>query len=191
MINTWFISDTHFGHKNIIEYQKEERPFNTLEEMHEVIIERWNKVVNPKDKVYHLGDFAFGKKNIQIAERLNGHKRLVMGNHATYLASEYLPYFEKLYGAFHWGQCILTHIPVHPDMLGSRFFLNVHGHLHSKKVRTNNNWKIPGTVKVVNGEVILEDPEDINYFNVSCEQNNLTPIHADIILDRVNQINKE
>lgn len=41
MINTWFIGDTHFGHANILQFEKDARPFETLEEMHEVIIERW------------------------------------------------------------------------------------------------------------------------------------------------------
>ena len=79
MINTWFISDTHFKHKNILEYEKEARPFNTVEEMNEKIIDNWNHTVGIKDIVYHLGDFAFGKNNISIAARLHGRKRLVLG----------------------------------------------------------------------------------------------------------------
>jgi len=172
MINTWFISDTHFGHKNILEYEKEARPFSCLEEMHEVMIDRWNSVVNRKDIIYHLGDFAFGRRNIQIAERLNGKKKLIMGNHDIYSSSDYIKYFDKLYGVIFWNKCILSHMPVSEDGLCVRWFLNVHGHLHSKNVldKDNSNW------------------HDINYFNVSCEQNNLTPIHEDIILNRLKRV---
>ena len=64
--------------------------------MHEVMIDRWNSVVRPNDIIYHLGDFAFGRHNIKIAERLNGKKRLIMGNHDTYSTADYLSYFDKL-----------------------------------------------------------------------------------------------
>lgn len=183
MINTWFISDTHFGHQNILEYEKEARPFSSLEEMNEVMIDRWNKVVKDKDIVFHLGDFAFGRSNISIASRLKGKKRLVMGNHDTYPVTEYLPYFDRVFGMIHYKQCVLSHIPVHVDSLGSRWMLNIHGHLHSKVVMSN--------------EIIAPDKEypmnwcmipDKNYFNVSCEQNNLTPIHLDVIIDRLKEI---
>lgn len=176
MQETWFISDTHFGHENILEYEKEARPFSCLEEMHEVMIERWNNVVKPGDILYHLGDFAFGRHNIAIAERLNGKKRLVMGNHDTYPSSLYLNYFEKLYGCLFWHGCILSHMPVHPNGLGSRWLLNVHGHLHSKKVT------------YMSEESISVPTEDLNYFNVSCEQNNLTPIHRDKIMERLKEL---
>lgn len=180
MINTWFTSDTHFGHTNILEYEKEYRPFSSVEEMNETIIDRWNSVVRDTDIVWHLGDFCFGKNNIRIAERLKGKKRLILGNHDAYSSRDYLEFFEKLFGAFFWKRCILTHIPVHPNNLGSRAFLNVHGHLHSNNVTT----------------VIMEDTpcetiiNDENYFNVSCEQNNLTPIHSDIIMERIKEISE-
>lgn len=175
MIDTWFISDTHFGHANILEFEKEARPFSSLEEMHEVMIERWNSVVKQKDIVYHLGDFAFGRSNIAIANRLNGVKRLVMGNHDTFPISEYLAYFDRVFGVIHWKQCVLSHIPVHPDNLASRWMLNIHGHLHSKKVRIKS-WNP------------VCERDDLNYFNVSVEQNNLTPIHKDIIMERLKEI---
>lgn len=81
MANIYFCSDTHFGHANIIKYSN--RPFYSIEEMNESLINNWNSVVKPNDIVYHLGDFAFlPYKNLkQIARRLNGIKHFIMGNH--------------------------------------------------------------------------------------------------------------
>ncbi len=179
MIETFFTSDTHFGHKNILEYEKDARPFSTIEEMNEIIIERWNSVVTNKDIVYHLGDFAFGRRNINIASRLNGKKRLVMGNHDTYPSAEYLAHFDKLYGVVFWERCVLSHVPVHPNGLGSRWLLNVHGHTHSKNVKINSFDYM---------DMGLKTPADRNYFNVSVEQNNLMPFHRDEIMKRLKEI---
>lgn len=183
MVDVWFTSDTHFGHVNILEYEKEARPFSTIDEMNEVLVDRWNKVVKPKDIIYHLGDFAFGKHNVFYASRLNGIKRLVMGNHDTYPAELYLNHFHKLYGTVFYERCILSHVPVHPSVLGSRWLLNVHGHLHSKKIQLNGlkeHCEFFG--------INLKDDSDQNYFNVSCEQNNLTPIHRDAIMERIKEL---
>ena len=161
MMQTWFTSDTHFSHTNILTFEAEARPFATIEEMNETLIERWNSCVRPQDTIYHLGDFCFGgEQNIAIAARLNGHKRLVLGNHDRYPITEYAKYFEKIYGVKFWEGCILTHVPVHPgNMQGEkrRCVLNLHGHLHSKK---------------------MKEPE---YFNCSVENHDLTPVHADVI----------
>lgn len=78
---TFVIADTHFGHKNVIDY--ENRPFGSIEEMDNFIINQWNSVVGNEDIVYVLGDFSFynSEKTKQIFSRLKGIKRLVMGNH--------------------------------------------------------------------------------------------------------------
>lgn len=70
--HTFFTSDTHFGHANIIRFCK--RPFENVEEMNEALIENWNKVVSDDDTVFHLGDFAFGGSNVwkEIIPRLKG-----------------------------------------------------------------------------------------------------------------------
>ncbi len=83
MKNIYFTSDHHFGHKNILKFT--ERPFATVEEMDEVLIERWNSKVGPDDEVYHLGDMGLcsqGKLR-KILERLNGKIYLIKGNHES------------------------------------------------------------------------------------------------------------
>lgn len=77
----FFTSDTHFYHTNILKYCN--RPFSTVEDMNEAIINRWNSVI-PKDGiVIHCGDFSFctPKKTKEIIDRLNGTIILVCGNH--------------------------------------------------------------------------------------------------------------
>lgn len=77
---TYFIADTHFGHKKIIEMCN--RPFSSIEEMNSVIIERWNKKVKGNDTVYVLGDMFFKCKYPEpILKQLKGRKRLLIGNH--------------------------------------------------------------------------------------------------------------
>lgn len=194
MIETWFTSDTHFGHKNILEYEKEARPFETVEEMNETLIDNWNKTVRPKDIIYHLGDFAFGRVNIGIADRLNGRKRIIMGNHDCYDHRLYMVHFERMFGCIFWKRCILTHIPVHPANLGSRAFLNVHGHLHSKRIqKAVEGWheiesrNHAGTI-LVRRPFDTEFEDDLNYFNVSVEHHNLTPVNSSVIMDRLKEI---
>lgn len=80
-MTTWFTSDTHLGHANIIKYCN--RPFRDTDHMDEEIIRRWNETVSPEDTVYHLGDIALGKiaDSLPKVARLNGHKIAVLGNH--------------------------------------------------------------------------------------------------------------
>ncbi len=80
-MKTFFTSDNHFGHFKIIEHCN--RPFSSLEEMEEKMVERWNGVVTNNDRVYCLGDFGF-KNTISAAKhfsRLKGKKILISGNH--------------------------------------------------------------------------------------------------------------
>ena len=67
-----FTSDHHFGHKKILEYTN--RPFETVDEMDEAMIARWNEKVGSDDEVYHLGDVGLSSsgKLRNILDRLNG-----------------------------------------------------------------------------------------------------------------------
>ena len=56
-MKTFFTSDLHFGHENVIKF--DERPFNSVEEMDEELIKRWNNKVGKGDIVYVLGDLIW------------------------------------------------------------------------------------------------------------------------------------
>lgn len=58
MADTWFTSDFHLGHFNIIRYCN--RQFADTQEMNEAIVERMNASVKPNDVLYFLGDFCMG-----------------------------------------------------------------------------------------------------------------------------------
>ncbi len=79
--HTFFTSDTHFNHANIIRFCN--RPFKDVEQMNDVMIANWNSVIGKDDTVFHLGDFCLGgaAEWTKILDRLNGKIYLIMGNH--------------------------------------------------------------------------------------------------------------
>lgn len=166
-MNIFLISDTHFNHANIITFKNSDgtplRPFSSIEEMNETLIDNWNRVVGKSDKVYHLGDVAF--KNAasldSVFPRLNGDKVLIKGNHDILKPSVYLKYFRDIRAYHQLDKLLLAHVPIHPASL-DRWRGQIHGHLH-------NN--------VVN---------DRKYFNVSVERINYTPISFEQIREYFN-----
>ena len=126
MPNIFFISDTHFGHKNIIKFTDSNnnpiRPFNNVEEMDECMADRWNAVVRPNDRVFHLGDGVINRRCLPILDRLNGKKVLIKGNHDIFKLKDYTPYFEDIraYKVMPKNGIICSHIPLHVDCV-SRF----------------------------------------------------------------------
>lgn len=169
MPNIFLTSDTHFGHSGVTKFLRKDgitklRPFDTVEEMDEVLVQNWNKVVRPQDKVYHLGDVLINRRAFTTLSRLNGDKVLVRGNHDIYKDHEYYKYFRSLRGyvVFQGMNWICSHIPIHTSQF-TRYKLNIHGHLHDKLARLDD------------GNV------DPRYFNVSVEQTNYTPISLEEI----------
>ena len=166
MSNIWFISDTHFNHKNILSFFSTEtnervRSFNSVEEMNETLVKNWNDNIKPNDKVYHLGDVIFGK-DFSILNRLNGKKRLIIGNHDDFMNKEFQFHFEKVlfWKRFKEHKFFVTHVPIFRE-IGD---VNVHGHLHEKS--------------------------DVSPFhkNISVERTNFTPLHLDDVLKRIKGI---
>ena len=124
-------ADLHFGHKNIIAY--ENRTFSSVEEMDEALVTRWNEVVQPEDTVYLLGDVSFyGKEQTRwLVELLQGHKRLVMGNHDTHPTRWYRDCgFEEVYDCpiLFREFFLLSHEPLYLNT--NMPYGNIFGHVH-------------------------------------------------------------
>ena len=89
-MRTFFSSDTHFFHHNILAYTERDKLWDSVEDMNEGLINRWNSVVGKGDRVFIIGDVALGGKSkakllAEILKRLHGTKFLVPGNHDTYI----------------------------------------------------------------------------------------------------------
>lgn len=131
----YFISDTHFNHINVIEYCN--RPFKNIQEMNNAIIDKWNETVKDNDIVYHLGDFALGKKEDinDLVSKLKGKIYLVRGNHDNWSASTYeklgLNILRNPPIRLDEYKLILSHTPI-PDKLIPAEYINIHGHIHNK-----------------------------------------------------------
>ena len=125
----------------------EPRSFSSIEEMNEVIIERWNKKVKPDDKVYLLGDVMLNdnEKGLEYASRLNGKIMFLRGNHDTIARTQLLwrlPNWE--YGGLALQEKInghhfyFSHYPTITCSLDNgaplkQILINIHGHVHSKQ----------------------------------------------------------
>lgn len=138
--NIWVTSDTHFNHENILNFKDSKgnpvRTFGSVKEMNEALVENWNSVVKQGDKVYHLGDVFFGPKDEfkKLWPKLNGSKRLIVGNHDDIKFLSSGGFFQKvsMWRVFSEFGLLLTHTPQHQSALtGKRNgLLNVHGHIH-------------------------------------------------------------
>ena len=170
MADTWLVSDTHFNHELILTFKdyvgKPVRPFDSVDQMNQCMLDNWNDTVKPGDTVYHLGDVLFGmNKEFWLAEhfaKLPGKKHLILGNHDNpkFLA----PFFKSIKLWSELPGMVLSHAPMHEQTLkeSHRFkdgILNVHGHIHT-------NACPPGPYKCVSVEQINFTPLDVEEINV-------------------------
>lgn len=171
--NKWFISDTHFFHANILKFVDDKghriRPFNSLEEMHETMVERWNGLIKDNDFVYHLGDvtFQYHRPFQELMYRLKGDKRLIVGNHDKLKQEGLLKHFSKVmfWHGFKEEDFTATHFPMLLGSLRDGHF-NVHGHIHQSHM------------------------EDLHYINVSVEVRNYFPVNIDTIVEEIKTANR-
>lgn len=134
--NFWLVSDTHFGHKELVKYVRKD--YKTPDEMNEQIIKDWNEVIGPNDVVIHLGDFALDISQSEmkdIVSRLNGKKVMIAGNHEKKNIESNRHFYNKVgfdeteseREFLAVGKLMLSHEPVLIIPDGS---FNIHGHYH-------------------------------------------------------------
>lgn len=158
----YFIADTHFGHR--IAHIAFSRPFRSITEMDNALVDNWNNSVLPDDDVYIAGDFALCNPEYaaEIISRLCGRKHLAVGNHdKDWLTPELRDTFEEvapfLECEVDGKEAVVCHYPM-LEWPGSRHgaFL-IYGHIH------NANWG--GTYDLIRQVPnTLNAGVDINYY---------------------------
>lgn len=154
-----FTSDTHYFHRNILLPTYADRPFSSVEEMNEALIERFNEVVKPGELVIHSGDFAFqvGNKREEIKEiirRLDPDRIIVVkGNHDSKpklldLGFKYV--YDEMYLTVDGIRLWVNHFPLylHDDRVELQrpkasmpWDIAIHGHRHSRPEETlSRKW---------------------------------------------------
>jgi calcineurin-like phosphoesterase family protein len=135
--------DTHFAHKWVIKYSN--RPFETYEQMDAAIIDNINNVVEVKDTLIHVGDFAMYKKYEEYRKRIKC-KNIILcrGNHDHDISRNRLETIfsrvEDIFVLKHEGKVyVFSHYPfkVWPQRHYGAF--NVHGHCHGNLVNPEPN----------------------------------------------------
>ncbi len=158
----YFTSDLHLGHQNIIRHC--DRPFQSADEMDEVLISNWNNRVTNNDTVYILGDLIFRsrKKPDEYLTQLKGKKHLIVGNHDRQWISKCSldRYFESvsnlLYISDGQHQITLCHYPMMSWPHAKRCYM-VFGHIHNNT--DADYWRL-----IENSDQMLNAGVDINKF---------------------------
>lgn len=169
---TFFISDTHFGHENILHLAN--RPFEDVREMKNEMIDRWNKTVGDRDLVYHLGDFAWkGEDPYDILTWLNGTIVILQGNHdpkpspANCPEFRSSPYFET---TLRGTKFVLCHYPIESWNGMYKGAIHLHGHTHGHEFDRSFSH---------------DGKKTFRRFNVGVEAIDYTPVSLDAIMEYV------
>lgn len=183
MGQTFYISDLHFGHKNILAFDN--RQFPSIEAHDETLIEYWNDVVGMDDDVWILGDISLHPpmKTVEILQRLNGTKHLCVGNHDKKLLRnidvrsqfcEIVDYKEIQTGK---TGIVLCHYPIPCFNHHFQNWVHLYGHVHN-----SFEWNI---MKQVQYEMTELYGKPCRMYNVGCmiDEIGYEPRTLDYILD--------
>ena len=136
MARNLYISDLHFGHKNILHYDN--RPFSTVKDMEDALIENWTMHVESCDTVHILGDFCWGNQSewARILQQLKGHKVLIRGNHDPVKMSDQVARYLTCMGEYAeiddaGRKVVLCHYPIVCFKNHFHGWYHLYGHVHN------------------------------------------------------------
>ena len=129
-----YISDWHYGHKNVLHFDN--RPWLTVEEMNAELIQRWNSVVEPGDVTYVLGDMFWCKpaESIPVLDKLNGQIVLVKGNHdydSSILNRKFVKVDDYMEIDDYGRKIVLCHYPIVCYKNHYHGWYHLYGHVHN------------------------------------------------------------
>lgn len=151
MIKTYFTSDTHFGHGNILSFCADTRPgCRNIDHHDRRIIENWQAVVQPDDHVFHLGDFGFANEDRleNVLAQLPGQKHFIWGNHDQVFAkgTKLLRHFVSV---DHYKELsidrekvVLFHFPIHEWNKMHHGVFHFYGHVHGTVQIEGRAWDV-------------------------------------------------
>lgn len=165
MSRVFFTSDLHFGHRKLCT----ELRGMSADESAELILGRWNSLLNDDDQVFILGDISMSHpREVECLRYLHGRKTVIGGNHDTPKCAWVMQDLGiPVLGCYEYKDFILTHIPVHPLEL-TRYRGNIHGHVH---IGANPEKGFYDSSLLGRG-----------YYNVNTELHRYTPVSFDTIL---------
>jgi calcineurin-like phosphoesterase family protein len=134
MSEIYLVSDPHWGHGEIIKYEK--RPFTSVEEMDETIMNNIQNTIKKRDRLIFLGDVALHYPQERLAKflaRISCSKTLILGNH------------DRCHSVKWWFDVGFDEVSRYPILVDYFFILshepkyvgpespyaNIHGHTHS------------------------------------------------------------
>lgn len=133
----YFISDPHFGHNNIIKFERIQ--FLTIQEHDNFLIhkfEEWAKKLKKDDELWVLGDWG-NTDYLYIMYLFDCETHFMFGNHDS---TEDIQKFRDCFNYVHeyplyiTNRIVVSHIPV--AVYGDQ--VNVHGHLHNCNLDSDN-----------------------------------------------------
>lgn len=161
-MSVYVISDTHFGHTNILKFRPE---FVSIEHHDETITNNILEVCGKRDTLYILGDVCLYKDAWKYVEKIASNVEFLhicLGNHCNErkgspTLGDYMSVCKSVFGMKRYKNAWFTHAPIHPDELRGK--MNIHGHTHNNSL------------------------DDKRYFNASCENVNYRPVNVADILE--------
>ena len=175
----FYISDTHFNHRNILKFDDPQHFFTSIEEHDKYIINAWNCAVKKQDTVYFLGDLGYLKKDeaIKVLSLLNGNKYIIKGNHDKTWIHEMPKYSQtRVKGVYDYlkisdngRKVILCHFPIMMWDGQHAGFYHIYGHVHNSKEER---------IFQENGREFAKQCEDIKEFramNAGCVLHSFRP----------------
>ena len=185
-MKVFFTSDLHFGHENVLRFDN--RPFETVAEMDEELMKRWNAKVDKGDLVYILGDMIWRASTNEapvLLRKLNGQKILIKGNHDRFIKNaaakkelaavkDYDDICVKLEDGTQ-RRCILSHYFM-PFYIGHRYSaIHLHGHSHNTEESLEEKHITA---------YLRAKGYNLEVYNVGCMYWNYEPVTLDEILQK-------